>query len=68
MSSNYEQDTAPQSDTISVADLVAGILDPDSKVRPDRLATFAEGRFRDTVARLTDANLMEILAAVRTIF
>ena len=53
---------------ISAADLVAGSLDPDSKVRPDRLATFAESRFGNTVARLTDAKLAEILAAVRALF
>ena len=53
---------------ISVTDLVAGSLDPDSKVRPDRLATFAENRFGNTVARLTDAKLGEILAATRALF
>ena len=53
---------------ISLADLVAGSLDPDSKVRPDRLATFAESRFGNTVARLTDTKLAEILAAVRSLF
>ncbi|MDE2785879.1 MAG: hypothetical protein OXL37_04380 [Chloroflexota bacterium] len=41
---------------------------PDSKVRPDRLATFAESRFGNTVARLTDAKTAEILAAVRALF
>ena len=53
---------------ISAADLVAGSLDPDSKVRLDRLATFAESRFGNTVARLTDAKTAEILAAVRALF
>ena len=53
---------------LSAADLVTGSLDPDSIVRPDRLATFAESRFGNTVGRLTDAKTAEILAAVRDIF
>ena len=53
---------------LSAADLVAGSLDPDSKVRPDRLSTFSESRFGNTVARLTDTKLAEILAAVRALF
>ena len=53
---------------ISAADLVAGRLSPDSKARPDRLATFAERRFGRTIGRLTDAKMAEILAAVRALF
>lgn len=53
---------------ISATDLVAGSLDPDSKVRPDRLATFSENRFGNTIARLTDSKTAEILAAVRSLF
>ena len=53
---------------ISEADLVVGRLLPDSKARPDRLATFSERRFGNTIARLTDAKLEEILAAVRALF
>ena len=53
---------------ISAADLMAGRLRPGSKVRPDRLATFSEGRFGNTVGRLTDAKLAEILTAVRSLF
>lgn len=53
---------------IGTADLVAGSLDPDSKARPDRLATFSENRFGNTVGRLTEAKTAEILAAVRALF
>ena len=53
---------------ISAADLAAGSLDPDSKVCPDRLATFAESRFGHTIARLTDSKIMEILESVRSLF
>ena len=53
---------------ISAADLVAGSLDPDSKVRPDRLATFAQSRFGNTIARLTAAKTAEVLAVVSSLF
>lgn len=53
---------------VSAADLVAGNLHPDSKVRPDRLSIFSESRFGNTIGRLTDAKLAEILAAVRNLF
>ena len=53
---------------IIAADLLVGSLYPDSKARPDRLATFAESRFGRTVGRLTDDKLAEILAAVRSLF
>ena len=53
---------------ISAADLVVGSLDPNSKARPDRLSTFSESRFGNTVGRLTDAKLAEITAAVRSLF
>ncbi len=53
---------------ISATDLTSGRLRPGSKVRPDRLATFSENRFGNTVGRLTDAKLAEILAAVRSLF
>lgn len=53
---------------ISAADLAAGTLDPRSVVRPDRLSTFAETRFGNSVARLTDAKLSEILTVVRSLF
>ncbi|MDE2780767.1 MAG: type II toxin-antitoxin system PemK/MazF family toxin [Chloroflexota bacterium] len=53
---------------IGEADLVAGSLDPDSKVRPDRLATFAANRFGNTIARLTEAKTAEVLAVVRSLF
>jgi len=43
-------------------------LDPRSVVRPDRLSTFAETRFGNSVARLTDAKLSEILTVVRSLF
>ena len=53
---------------ISATDLTSGRLRPGSKVRPDRLATFSENRFGNTIGRLTDAKLAEILAAVRSLF
>lgn len=53
---------------ISSADLVAGSLAPDSKVRPDRLATFADSRFGNTITRLTEAKTAEVLAVVRSLF
>ena len=49
-------------------DLVVGQLAQDSWVRPDRIMTMNEQIFRNTVARLTDAKLAEILAAVRSLF
>ena len=53
---------------IGAVDLIAGTLRAGSKVRPDRLSTFAENRFGNTIGHLTDAKLAEILAAVRSVF
>ena len=49
-------------------DLATGRLDRPSWARPDRIMTMNEGIFGSTVARLTDAKLAEILAAVRNLF
>ncbi len=53
---------------IARGDLQSGELRRGSKVRPDRLATLDEKVFEDTIGRLTDAKLAEVLAAVRALF
>ena len=60
----------PGSGQIALApdDLADGQLDRSSWVRPDRIMTMNERIFGNTVARLTDAKLAEILAAVRSLF
>ena len=54
--------------TIARSDLLAGRLRANSRVRPDRMATLNESVFGNYIARLTDAKLAEILAAVRALF
>ena len=54
--------------TLSNTDLANGRLSENSWVRPDRLMTMNRGIFGNTIARLTDAKLAEILAAVRALF
>lgn len=49
-------------------DLAVGQLDRPSWVRPDRIMTMNESIFGNTIARLTDAKLAEITAAVRSLF
>ena len=60
----------PGSGQIALAanDLEVGQLTQDSWVRPDRMMTMNESIFGNTVGRLTDAKLAEILAAVRSLF
>ena len=53
---------------ITQADLESGALDRDSWARPSRLHALNESLFEDTVGRLTDAKLAEVLAAVRGLF
>jgi len=53
---------------IARGDMQTGQLHRGSKVRPDRLATLDEKVFEDTIGRLTDAKLAEVLAAVRGLF
>ena len=54
--------------TLAPHDLAIGQLDQASWLRPDRMMTMNESIFGNTVARLTDAKLAEILAAVRALF
>ena len=54
--------------TIAPVELARGRLRPGSKVRPDRLNTVNEGVLGNTIGRLTEAKLAEILAAVRSLF
>ena len=49
-------------------DLAVGRLAQASWVRPDRMMTMSETIFGNTIARLTDAKLAEVLAAVRSVF
>ena len=49
-------------------DLATGRLDRASWVRPDRIMTMNESIFGNTVGRLTDAKLAEVLSAVRSLF
>ncbi len=60
----------PDSGQIALApdDLEVGQLTQASWVRPDRIMTMNERIFGNTVARLTDAKLAEILAAVKALF
>ena len=60
----------PGSRQIALAphDLAIGQLDQTSWLRPDRIMTMNESIFGNTVARLTDAKLAEILTAVRSLF
>ena len=53
---------------ITRADLESGALDRDSWARPSRLHALNESLFEDTIGRLTDAKLAEVLAAVRGLF
>ena len=53
---------------LSDVDLEAGRLDESSWVRPDRIMTMNESIFGNTIGRLTDDKLAEILAAVRSLF
>ena len=53
---------------LAAADLQRSRLLQRSWVRPDRMATLNESVFGRTIARLTDAKLAEILAAVRALF
>ena len=53
---------------IARGDMQTGQLHRGSKVRPDRLATLDEKVFEDTIGRLTDAKLAEVLGAVRGLF
>ena len=54
--------------SLSDTDLESGRLNERSWVRPDRLMTMNESIFGNTIARLTDSKLAEILAAVRALF
>lgn len=60
----------PGSGQIALApeDFEVGGLAQASWVRPDRIMTMNEIIFGNTAARLTDAKLAEILAAVRSLF
>ena len=49
-------------------DLAFGQLSQASWVRPNRLMTMNQSILGNTIARLTDAKLSEILAAVRSLF
>lgn len=53
---------------IARGDMQSGRLRPNSRLRPDRLATLDESVFQQTIARLTDDKLAEITAAVRALF
>ena len=53
---------------ITRADIQSGALDRDSWARPSRLHALNESLFEDTIGRLTDAKLAEVLAAVRALF
>ena len=53
---------------LASSDLEQGQLTRGSWVRPDRMMTMNESIFGNTVARLTDAKLAEVLAAVRSLF
>ena len=53
---------------ITQGDMSAGALDRNSWARPGRIHALHESLFEDTVGRLTDAKLAEILAAVRALF
>ena len=53
---------------ITQGDMRAGVLRRDSIVRANRLYTLNERLFRQTVGRLSDSKLAEILAAVRSVF
>ena len=60
----------PGSGQIALAadDLEVGRLAQASWVRPDRIMTMNERIFGNTIARITDTKLAEILAAVRSLF
>ena len=53
---------------LSPRDLATGQLAQDSWLRPDRMMTMNETILGNTIGRLTDAKLAEILAAVRSLF
>ena len=53
---------------LSTNDLAIGQLKQQSWVRPDRLFTLNESVFHQTVARLTNAKLTEVLTATRALF
>ena len=53
---------------LAAADFQRGRLLQRSWVRPERMATLNESVFGNTVGRLTDAKLAEILTAVRALF
>ena len=53
---------------ITQSDMQAGRLERDSWVRPNRLQTLKQTRFRRTVGRLSDSKTAEILAVVRALF
>ena len=53
---------------ITQADLESGALARDSWARPSRLHALNESLFEDTIGRLTDAKLAEVLGAVRALF
>ena len=54
--------------SLSNADLADGQLNENSWLRPDRLMTMNQKILGNTIGRLTDAKLAEILAAVRSLF
>ena len=54
--------------TIAPTDMQVGRLQPNSRVRPDRIATLNENIFQGTIGRLTAAKQAEIAAAVRSLF
>lgn len=53
---------------IAPHDLTWGRLRPGTKVRPNRLNTVNESVFSNTIARLSDAKIEEVRAAVRALF
>lgn len=53
---------------ITAGDLATGELDRNSWARPGRIHALNESLFEETVGRLTDAKLAEVLAAVRGLF
>ena len=53
---------------IALSDVLDGSLRRDSWARPGRLLTLESGQFTQTIGRLTDAKLAEVLAAVRALF
>lgn len=53
---------------ITAGDLATGELDRNSWARPGRIHALNESLFEETIGRLTDAKVAEVLGAVRGLF